>query len=71
FDGKDLVFPSRKFVEEENFEIRVEEDVFKYIYTLINEKNSQLEENDVIIIGLGDNLKKARLAALNAALTLL
>ena len=71
FDGKDLVFPSHKFSVEKDIEMRVEADVFKYIYTLINEKNSKLEENDVIIIGIGDNPKKARLAALNAALTLL
>ena len=71
FDGKDLVFPSLKFSVEKDIEMRVEADVFKYIYTLINEKNSKLEENDVIIIGIGDNPKKARLAALNAALTLL
>ena len=71
YNGKDLVFPSHKFSMEENTEMRVEDDVFKYIYTLINEENSQLEENDVIIIGLGDDLEKARLAALNAALTLL
>ena len=49
----------------------VENNTFKYIDTLFNKKKSQLEENDVVIIGLGENPEKARLAAMNAALTIL
>jgi hypothetical protein len=71
YNGRDLVFPPYRFPEEKYTEIKVEDDIFKYIYTLISEKNSHLDENDVIIIGIGDNLEKARLATLNAALTLL
>jgi len=71
YNGRDLVFPPYRLSEEKNTEIKVEDDIFKYIYTLISEKNSHLDENDAIIIGIGDNLEKARLAALNAALTLL
>ena len=38
---------------------------------IINKSNSTLEKNDVIILGLGENSEIARLAALNAALTLI
>jgi hypothetical protein len=34
-------------------------------------KNLNLEKNDVIVIGFGKDTIKARLAALNAALTLI
>ena len=71
YNGRDLVFPPYKLSNDKGTEIKVEDDIFKYIHTLINEKNSFLDTNDAIIIGIGDNLEKARLAALNAALTLL
>ena len=48
----------------------VNEKVHDYFNKEINSINSKLEKNDVIIIGLGENLKKARLAAASAALTL-
>lgn len=70
YNGKDLIFPSYSLSENDKEQIVVEDNVFEYIYSVIQKKGSQLKENDVIIIGLGDNLEKARLAALNAALTL-
>ena len=55
----------------EKDQMAVETNTFNYIETLFKKKNSKLEENDVVIIGLGENPEKARLAALNAALTIL
>jgi len=71
YNGSELIFPSHVFSENGKEQIRVNDNIFKYFHTLINSKNSQLKENDVIIIGLGENPEKARLAALNAALTTL
>jgi predicted transcriptional regulator len=71
FDGKSLIFPSQKFAGNEEEKSVVDQKIFTYIQTQINRKNSQLEEKDVIIIGLGKNPQKARLATLNAALTLI
>lgn len=71
YNGKDLIFPSYSLSENDKEQIVVEDNVFEYIYSVIQKKGSQLKENDVIIIGLGDNLENARLAALNAALTLI
>lgn len=71
FDGKNLIFPSHSLSYNEKDQMKVDDNIFDYIHNLINKKNSQLEENDVVIIGLGKNPEKARLAALNAALTIL
>lgn len=71
FNGKNLIFPSLSHDHDEKGQERVDEEIFKYIYTLIKKNNYNIKENDVIIIGLGNNPEKARLAALNAALTIL
>ncbi len=71
FNGRDLIFPSQIVSENEKDQMRVANTTFNYIVNLFNKKNSQLEENDVVIIGLDENPEKARLAALNAALTML
>lgn len=71
FDGTNLIFPSLSLDHDEKEQMRVDDNILEYIFTLINKKNSLLKENDVIIIGLGGNPEKARLAALNAALTIL
>ncbi|MFX1417994.1 MAG: DUF4443 domain-containing protein [Promethearchaeota archaeon] len=71
YNGKDLIFPSQSLSKSEHNKIKVEDHIFDYVSKLINNKNSKLRENDVIIIGLGGSLEKARLAALNAAFTLL
>lgn len=67
YNGKDLIFPPQN----EKDQIKVEDHVIKYIYSVIQNSDSQLKENDVFIIGLGKNPETARLAALNAALTIL
>ncbi len=71
FDGKSLMFPSQSQKDFDQNEIRVNEKIMKYISIKLIDVNIELQKNDVILIGLGDNSYKARLAAFNAALTLL
>lgn len=67
FDGENLVFP-----EDYSSEQRIaEKNIQMYFKTKVINANVKLEKKDAIVIGLGDNPKKARLAALNAALTFL
>lgn len=68
YDGAKLVFKLSSITEKEKNQMKVNENVQKYF---LEKSNLNLEKNDVIIIGLADNSKKARLVALNAALTLL
>ncbi|MFX0006355.1 MAG: DUF4443 domain-containing protein [Candidatus Hermodarchaeota archaeon] len=70
YNGKDLIFPSYSLSDTKEEEV-VSDKVFEYITSIIHNKGIHLKKNDVIIIGLGDNPESARLAALNAALTLL
>jgi hypothetical protein len=67
YNGQDLIFPSMSSPASD----KVKENVLSYFKTQLVSNNVELEKNDVIIIGLGDNLQKSRLAALNAALTLI
>jgi predicted transcriptional regulator len=69
YNGKELVFPS-KLVPQNSFNI-VEDNILNYFATQISRNNINLEKNDVIIIGLGENRQKSRIAALNSALTLI
>ncbi len=66
YDGKDLIFPSIS----DDPHSKVESNVSNYFNTQLSANDFNLDNNDVIIIGLGDNSQKSRLAALNAALTL-
>lgn len=74
YNGESLVFPEKSFSEDDKQHWKVSARLGKYFKTF-HSKNMgislNLEKDDVIIIGLGDNIKKARLAALNAALTLI
>jgi len=63
-DGIELTFPTAD-------KIKVSEKVQKYLNSMILGASLEIKRNDVIIIGLGENLEKARIAALNAALSLL
>ncbi len=70
YDGKDIVFPS-KFVNnsaEEQKKINLK--TLKYFTSKIIKAKILFEKDDVIIIGLGESPQISRLAALNAALTL-
>jgi len=68
YDGIKLVFKLSSITEKEKNQMIINENIQKYF---VENSTLNLEKNDVIIIGLADNPKKARLIALNAALTLL
>jgi len=70
YDGKQLIFPSGYTANTEQANSIVDKNIYDYFERDINSLDSKLEINDVIIIGLGENLKRARLAAISAALTL-
>jgi hypothetical protein len=71
YNGKDLVFPSHMLSVNQKEQLKINDNIFEYVRTLFNKSNSQLSENDVVLIGLAKKLEVARLAVLNAALTLL
>ncbi len=71
YDGKDLIFPSSSLSKNSSGQTVVRDSVFEYISSIIQKRGFQLKENDVIIIGIGKSPENARLAALNAALTLI
>ncbi|UCD01441.1 MAG: hypothetical protein JSV23_11290 [Promethearchaeota archaeon] len=66
YNGKDLIFPSIT----SDPHTKVEANVFNYFNTQLSANDFYLEKEDVLIIGVGNNYQKSRLAALNAALTL-
>ncbi len=69
FDGNDLTFPDQSSSDNGIQITKADEKILNYFKSQLNTNNLNLEKNDVIIIGLGDSLPKARLAALNAAVT--
>jgi hypothetical protein len=71
FNGNELVFPSLTQDESVNGDMILDEILLSYFETHLLDKKIKLEKNDVITIGSGDTTQKARLATLNAALTLL
>ena len=71
FDGKNLIFPSKSSTGHENALMVLETRIQTYFESHLAQENLNLEENDVIIVGSGESPQKARLSALNAALTLL
>ncbi len=68
YNGKEIYFPSK--INNLDEREKVNQDTFNYFKTQMDETNVELEPNDVIIIGSGNNPQKSRLATLNAALTL-
>ncbi|MFX1324590.1 MAG: DUF4443 domain-containing protein, partial [Promethearchaeota archaeon] len=71
FDGKNLIFPSKLHPENVNYEKPLDKTLYNYFQTQLTERNIKLKENDVIIIGSGNTPQNARLATVNAALTLI
>ena len=71
FNGKKFLFETNYSLKEEDNQMQINDDLQEYFLSMINEEKSNLEKNDVLIIGLGDNTAIARLACLNAALTLI
>ena len=70
YDGKNLSFPPSSFSETNGNLIILNNKVQDYFQTKLSHHSINLEKNDVIIIGLGIDPQIARLATLNAALTL-
>ncbi|MFW9946477.1 MAG: DUF4443 domain-containing protein [Candidatus Odinarchaeota archaeon] len=70
YSGNELIFPSYS-IEQEHHAVKINDKVQLYFKTKLINANISFEKGDVIIIGSGADIKKARLAALNAALTLL
>jgi len=71
FDGKNLIFPSKSFSVKEGNLISLDTKVQTYFESELLKEDLNLVKDDLIVIGSGDNPQKARLATLNAALTLL
>ena len=71
FNGDHFVFPASKSVKNQDLKEKTNKNIEDYFKNLIPSTNSTLEKGDVFIIGLGDEPNKARLASLNAALTLI
>ncbi len=71
YDGIKIIFPEYYELTEINETISINQEIQTYFKTKIFNSNVILEKGDVIIIALGNELKKARLAALNAALSLI
>ncbi|MHA2390548.1 MAG: DUF4443 domain-containing protein [Promethearchaeota archaeon] len=71
FDGINLIFPSKPYRKSVDKNQILNKPLFEYFKSKISERNSKLEKNDVITIGSGNNPQNARLATINAALTLI
>ena len=68
YDGVNLFFPTKKAFKDDNTNVNTK--TLNYFKLEIEHANVRIEKNDVIIIGLGEDYQRARLATLNAALTL-
>ena len=66
-----LIFPSKKRNGNINEDMILNEVLYGYFKSEFSKEGIQLKKNDVIAIGSGDSPQKARLATLNAALTLI
>ncbi len=70
YDGVNLFFPTKKPFRDDNDNTKINPKILNYFKSEIEDANVKIEKNDVIIIGSGENYQRARLATLNAALTL-
>jgi len=70
YDGANLFFPTKKAFKDKNDNTNINPKTLNYFKSEIEDANVKIEKNDVIIIGSGENYQRARLATLNAALTL-
>lgn len=71
FNGENLIFPSKSFILNEKDKMILDSEIQSYLKTQLIKEKLNLEKDDVIVIGSGENPQKARLSAVNAALTLL
>ena len=71
YDGVNLFFPTKKAFKDDTSNIKINPKTLNYFKSEIEDARIKIEKNDVIIIGLGEDYQRARLATLNAALTLI
>ena len=71
FNGENFIFPSQSLSEGDKDTLKVSDDIQTYLIKCAETNDLVLETNDVIIIGLAINSKRARIATLNSALTLI
>jgi predicted transcriptional regulator len=71
YKGNNLQYPSSPIPPQNSEELKLNDKIKNYFETKVSNFNTELEKDDVIIIGLGETPEKARLAALNSALTLM
>jgi len=71
YNGENLIFPSKLSSEKLENGMIVNDTLYTYFTSNFSKENVKLEKNDVIAIGSGDSPQRARLATLNAALTLI
>ena len=71
YNGKNLIFPSKPYSGVRNNDSIINEELHRYFESKLSDGRVKLEINDVIAIGSGDSPQKARIATLNAALTLI
>ncbi len=70
YDGVNLFFPTKIKSKDEKDNTKINPKTLNYFKSEIEDAKVKIEKNDVIIIGSGENYQRARLATLNAALTL-
>jgi hypothetical protein len=71
YNGENLIFPSKRPRDSIEEDMIINNKLQRYFISELSIDNIALEQNDVIAIGSGDSPQKARLATLNAALTLI
>jgi predicted transcriptional regulator len=71
YDGNEFFFKLGPISNSDRNQMKIKDNIQKYIKDQIYNVNLNLEKNDVVILGLGDSFEIARLSALNAALTLI
>ncbi|MHA1805461.1 MAG: DUF4443 domain-containing protein [Promethearchaeota archaeon] len=72
YNGNTLVFPPESAESSNNQQLHVDEEIVQYFQSKLHSHGISLEKNDVIVVGVASgDFKKARLATLNAALTLI
>ncbi|TFG08390.1 MAG: hypothetical protein EU539_02485 [Promethearchaeota archaeon] len=71
FDGERLSFKLGPSSSDDQELMKIRSEIQEYFNNIIIKENSMLDKNDVIIIGLAKDPETARLASLNAALTLI
>jgi hypothetical protein len=71
YNGKNLIFPSKTILERPNHDMIINDTLYAYFESNLSKENIKLEKNDIIAIGSGVSPQIARLATLNAALTLI